>query len=698
MKKSRGIAGLLGTILMIALLAYTVSFGWGGSHSGAMKNIKLGLDLAGGVSITYQTKEKNPSDEDMRDTVYKLQKRVETYSTEASVYQEGDRRISISIPGVSDANEILEELGQPGTLEFQTSDGETVLTGSDIKTAEAKSGQDQTTGANEYMVELQLNKEGSKKFAEATKENIGNQISIIYDGETISSPRVNEAITGGTAYIDGMATFEEAENLAASIRIGGLSLELEELNSQVEGAQLGEEAISTSLYAGAVGLAVVILFMMIVYLLPGLASGLALLIYTGLVLMLLNAFDITLSLPGIAGIILSIGMAVDANVIIFARVKEEISAGKSVRNALKGGFHKALSAIVDGNVTTLIAAAVLWFRGSGTVRGFAQTLALGIVISMFTALVITRMIVYSFYAVGIRDEKFYAKKWKERKPVNFLSKKALCFAISLAVIVVGFGVMGYHQIKGNGMLNYSLEFQGGTSTNVAFHEDYSISEIESEIVPVIEEATGDSEVQTQKVKESNQIIIRTKASSLQQREALNQALADKFEIKDSEITYSSISSTISAEMRQDAVIAVVISTICMLLYIWLRFKDIRFATSAVAALVHDVLVVLAFYAVSRITVGSTFIACMLTIVGYSINATIGQRVRPASDGGYHLWRVLFGVHYRCALVCDEDQSRKEERGCKNGNREKEIERIKGCGRMDHQDLAASFCFSVEEYR
>ena len=247
MKKSRGIAGLLGTILMIALLAYTVSFGWGGSHSGAMKNIKLGLDLAGGVSITYQTKEKNPSDEDMRDTVYKLQKRVETYSTEASVYQEGDRRISISIPGVSDANEILEELGQPGTLEFQTSDGETVLTGSDIETAEAKSGQDQTTGANEYMVELQLNKEGSKKFAEATKENIGNQISIIYDGETISSPRVNEAITGGTAYIDGMATFEEAENLAASIRIGGLSLELEELNSQVEGAQLGEEAISTKI-------------------------------------------------------------------------------------------------------------------------------------------------------------------------------------------------------------------------------------------------------------------------------------------------------------------------------------------------------------------------------------------------------------------------------------------------------------------
>lgn len=622
MKKSRGIAGLIVTVLMIGLLVYTTAVGWGGSHSGAMENIKLGLDLAGGVSITYQTKEKNPSAEEMSDTIYKLQKRVEAYSTEANVYQEGNNRISISIPGVSDANEILEELGQPGSLEFQTADGETVLTGSDIETAKAMSGQDKTTGATEYMVELQLNKQGQEKFTEATKENVGKEISIIYDGEVISSPTVNEAITVNTAYIDGMASYEEAEELASAIRIGGLSLELEELNSQVQGAQLGEEAISTSLVAGAVGLAVVILFMIIVYLLPGLAAGLALLIYTGLVLVLLNAFDITLSLPGIAGIILSIGMAVDANVIIFARVREEIASGKSVRNALKGGFHKALSAIIDGNVTTLIAAAVLWFRGSGTVKGFAQTLALGIVVSMFTALVITRMIINSFYAVGIQNEKFYAKKIKERKSVDFLGKRKICFAVSLLVILVGFAVMGYNQVKDNGMLSYSLEFRGGTATTVDFQKDYSISEIESQIVPVVEKASGDSEVQTQKVKGSNEIVIRTKALDLDQREALNQALADEFQVTDSDITYSNISSTISAEMRQDAVVAVIISTVCMLLYIWFRFKDIRFATSAVAALLHDVLVVLVFYAVSRITVGSTFIACMLTIVGYSINATI----------------------------------------------------------------------------
>lgn len=622
MKRSRGIAGLAAAVLIIVLLTYTAVCGWGSSHSGAMRNIRLGLDLAGGVSITYQAKEAHPSSEEMKDTVYKLQKRVEAYSTEASVYQEGDNRISISIPGVSDANEILKELGQPGSLEFQTADGETVLTGSDIKTAKAASGQNRTTGSSEYTVELQLNEKGKEKFAEATRENVGKQISIIYDGEVISSPKVSEAITGGTAYIDGMESYEKAEELASAIRIGGLSLELTELNSQVQGAQLGEEAISTSLLAGGIGLAAVILFMIAVYLLPGLASGLALLIYTGLVLVLLNAFDITLSLPGIAGIILSIGMAVDANVIIFARVKEEIAAGRSVRTALKNGFHKALSAIIDGNITTLIAAAVLWFLGSGTVRGFAQTLALGIVVSMFTALVITRMLIQSFYAAGIQNEKFYARKMKERKPVDFLGKRTLFFAVSLAVILGGFAVMGYHHVKGSGMLAYSLEFQGGTSTTVDFHKDYSISEIDKSIIPVIREAAGDSEVQAQKVKDSTQIVIRTKALDLKQREALNQALEEQFQVKESDITYSSISSTISEEMRRDAAAAVLISTICMLLYIWFRFRDIRFAASAVTALVHDVLVVLAFYAVSRITVGSTFIACMLTIVGYSINATI----------------------------------------------------------------------------
>ncbi|MGN0404648.1 MAG: protein translocase subunit SecD [Bariatricus sp.] len=622
MKKSKGIISLVLIAALMGLLGFTCVQGFGSSHSGAAKNINLGLDLAGGVSITYQAKDKNPTKEEMADTIYKLQKRVEQYSTEASVYQEGDDRISIEIPGVSDANTVLEELGKPGSLEFQDPNGEVVLSGSDVKSAQAQTQQNSTTKNNEYVVALELTEEGTEKFAKATEENLGKQIAIVYDGETISAPVVNAVIENGQAVIEGMADYEEADTLASTIRIGGLKLELEELRSNVVGAQLGEEAISTSLKAGAIGLALVFIFMCIAYLLPGFAAGLALLIYTGLVIVLLNAFDITLTLPGIAGIILGIGMAVDANVIIFARVREEIAAGVSVRSSLRNGFKKAMSAIVDGNVTTLIAAIVLGLKGSGSVKGFAQTLALGIVISMFTALIITRVIVFSFYAIGIRDEKFYARKKKETKVFNFLGKKNLCFVISLAVIAVGLITMGVQSAGGNGALNYSLEFKGGTATNVTFNEDYDIKEIDSLIVPVVEEVTGDKNVQTQKVKDSTQVIIKTTTLDLEQREALNQALVDEFGVDESLITAENISSTVSREMRTDAIIAVIIATICMLIYIWFRFKDIRFATSAVIALLHDVLVVLAFYAVARVSVGNTFIACMLTIVGYSINATI----------------------------------------------------------------------------
>ena len=621
MKKNKGILSLILTVVLVVLLGFTVLVGFGKTGTGAMKNIKLGLDLAGGVSITYQVNDDNPTEKDMSDTIYKLQKRVEQYSTEASVYQEGDDRINIEIPGVTDANAILDELGKPGSLEFRTEDGETVITGSDVKTATAKAGEDDM-GNKEYSVELSLNKEGTKKFADATEANVGKTISIIYDGEAISSPRVQTAITGGQAYITGNFSYDEAENLASTIRIGGLKLELEELRSNVVGAQLGEQAISTSLKAGAIGLAIVFIFMIFVYYLPGLASSLALVIYTELVLLILNAFNVTLTLPGIAGIILSIGMAVDANVIIFARVREEMSRGKSVKNALKTGFQKAMSAIVDGNITTLIAAAVLWFKGSGTVKGFAQTLAIGIIVSMFTALVITRMIVYAFYAVGLRKEKLYYRAKKERKTINFLGKKKWFFTVSTAVIAAGLIFMGVNSSKGNGAFAYSLEFEGGTSTNVTFNEDYTIEEIDKEIVPVVEKVTGDHNVQTQKVAGTNQVIIKTVTLELDQREKLNQAMADNFGVDESKITAENISSTVSNEMRQDAVVAVIVATIFMLLYIWFRFKDIRFATSAVTALLHDVLVVLAFYAVARISVGNTFIACMLTIVGYSINATI----------------------------------------------------------------------------
>lgn len=620
MKKSRGVWSLIATTLLIVLLGFTTIVGFGKGKIGSAKNITLGLDLAGGVSITYQAKDKNPTSEQMSDTIYKLQKRVEQYSTEATVYQEGDDRINIEIPGVTDANKILDELGKPGSLVFQDSEGNVVLEGRDVKTASAKTTQDEMNN-KEYIVELILTKDGTDKFAKATAENLGKQIAIVYDGKTISNPVVQSEIDGGQAYIDGMASYEEAENLASTIRIGGLQLELEELRSNVVGAQLGEEAISTSLLAGAIGLAIVLVFMCIVYLLPGFASSIALIIYTGLTLVLLNAFNITLTLPGIAGIVLSIGMAVDANVIIFARVREELAAGRAVKSALRIGFQKALSAIIDGNITTLIAALVLGLKGTGSVKGFAQTLALGVVVSMFTALFITRIIIFSLYAIGFRDVKFYGAK-KTTKVRNFLGKKAVCFAISGVIILGGLGIMGYHAAKGQGAFKYSLEFMGGTSTNVTFNEDYSIKEIDSKVVPVVEKITKDANVQTQKVDGSNAVIIKTRSLDLEEREAFNKAMVDNFDVDESLITSENISSTVSSEMRSDAVVALLIATACMLLYIWFRFKDVRFATSAVIALLNDVLFVVVFYGVARISVGNTFIACILTMVGYSINSTI----------------------------------------------------------------------------
>ena len=620
MKKSTGIISLVLTVAVTAGLLALAAVGVGENKTGAAKNIPLGLDLAGGVSITYQAKGETPSAEEMNDTIYKLQKRVEGYSTEAQVYPQGDDRINIEIPGVTDANAILEELGKPGSLSFQDMSGNELLSGTDIKTAEARAYKDNLNNTD-YEVALTLTDEGAEKFAEATAANIGSRIAIVYDGETISAPTVQTAITNGNAAITNMESYESAEQLASTIRIGSLKVELEEIQSKVVGAQLGADAIRTSLLAGIIGFALVVIFMIIMYRLPGVAAGIALTSYVGITLGLLNAFEITLTLPGIAGIILGIGMAVDANVIIFARIREEIGAGKSVKGAIKTGFQKALSAILDGNITTLIAAIILSLKGSGSVKGFAHTLALSIVVSMFTALVITRLVMNAFYALGLQDAKLYGIQ-KERKTINFLSKKNICFVISAVLILGGLAVMGVNGSKGKGALNYSLEFQGGTSITIPMNEALSIQEIDETVKPVVSEVIESNEIQAQKVDGSNDVIVKTRALDLETREALCQALVEKFGVDENQIAIENIGAAISSEMRSDAITAVLLAALFMLLYIWFRFKDIRFATSAVAALLHDVLVVLAFYAVARLSVGSNFIACMLTIVGYSINATI----------------------------------------------------------------------------
>ncbi len=652
MKNNKG-KNLIGLILILIIIAACGFVSWKGvdeSGQGSAKNIKLGLDLAGGVSITYEAAEENPSTEDMNDTVYKLQKRVESYSTEAEVYQEGTNRINVEIPGVYDAEKILEELGNPGTVQFYEVTDASAADMSDEEKAEAKKAaeaaglsenstfnlvmdgndlidaqvmtQKDSYGNAQYVVELTMNTEGTEKFKEATARNIGKPIYIIYDNEVISYPKVNTTIENGQAVIEGSFTYESANSLATYIRLGALKLNLNEIRSNVVGAKLGEEALATSLKAGAIGLAIIIVFMIVMYMIPGVAAGLALLLYVAAMLCLLNGLDVTLTLPGIAGIILSIGMAVDANVIIFARIREEIAAGQNVRNGIQTGFKKARSAILDGNITTLIAAAVLYIKGSGTIKGFSITLALGIVLSMFTALVITHFIVNRLYGLGFTSEKYYGKQ-KEKKPFQFVQKAKIFYIISAAVIIAGFVGMGLNSSKGKGAMNYSLDFTGGTSMTVPFNENIDITgEKGAELLKSITETIGTGDVQLQNVQGSNDIVVKTQVLDKETRAALKDTFVEKYGVDERAIEEQSISAVVSDEMQKDAVIAVVIAGICMLIYIWFRFKDIKFGASAVLALLHDILCVLTVYALVRIPVGNTFIACMLTIVGYSINATI----------------------------------------------------------------------------
>ena len=611
-KKFKATLQLLGVLILTA--AFCV-LGYMNAN-----NIRLGLDLNGGVSITYQTVDENPTAEQMSDTVYKLQLKAQSYSDEAQVYQEGKNRINIDIPGATDANAILEELGEPGTLEFADENGNVLLTGDDVKTASA--GMTNQNNNKEYVIELNFNEAGAKKFEEATKNNVGKRIFIIYNNEVISSPNVKEAISGGQASISPIESYEEANKIASTIRIGALPVKLTELRSNVIGATLGVEAIASSIKAAAIGILLVILFMLLVYRLPGLASSVALVMYVGLEMVLLQAFEVTLTLPGIAGVILSIGMAVDANVIIFTRIKEELGQGNSVEKSIKAGFEKALSAILDGNITTLIAAAVLYLRGSGTVRSFATTLAIGIVVSLLTALFVTRALLNAFLAMGAEKPALYGVK-KDTKIIDFIKFRKIAYIVSFIVIVSGFVMLGMNKKNTGYIFNYDLDFKGGSSTTITFDKDLSMEEVDKQVIPLFKEATGgDASAQAAKVAGTNEVIIKTRTMSTEERTKLYNSIQEKFSIAEDKIVTENISGAVSKEMKTDAVWALMIAIFCMLIYIWIRFRDIKFASSSVLALAHDVLVTVTFYAAFRWAVGSNFIACILTIVGYSINATI----------------------------------------------------------------------------
>lgn len=635
--KKKGLLHLFIIIAIIGLCSYITLVGITSAHKGSAKNIKLGLDLAGGVSITYEATKDNPTATEMKDTIQMMQQRAEVYSTESSVVQVGDNRIEIDIPGVADADEVLKSLGKEGSLDFVAEDDmkldkkgnpqytKTVCTGKHIKKAEAGTQQNEVTKNKEYVVELSFNAKGTKLFADATKAAYPTKkkIYIVYDGKVLSDPNVQAEITDGKAVISGsFDTYDKAEELASMIRIGALPVELKEIQSQVVGAQLGQDAIQTSLLAGAIGFALVVIFMLVFYRLPGLAASIALVFYLVLMLVALNGLNITLTLPGVAGIILNIGMAVDANVIIFTRIKEELAKGKSVQTSIKLGFEKALSAIVDGNVTTLIAAFVLYIKGSGTIRGFATTLAMGIILSMFTALYITKYILQAMYSLGVDDVKYFGVE-KPRRQIKFVQNRVKFFVIS-GVLIAGCVVcLIVNKATSGNILNYGLDFLGGTTYDIPFGKDTKIdSSLKKEVESIFAKNSNSNDIVISEVSGSNELNVKTVELTEKQRANVTNELSKKYSIKEKNIQIQSISASVSGEMKRDAVLAVIIAAICMLIYIWFRFKDIVFAGSAVLALLHDVIVVLLVYAAAKISVGNTFIACMLTIVGYSINATI----------------------------------------------------------------------------
>lgn len=401
-------------MLLIAIGLSVLSYrGIGAEGKLSVAQIEQGLDLSGGVDIVYEADQEFVTESEMSAAISLLQGRLDWNGwTEAEVAKEGGKRIRVQIPGVENAEEAIEQIGQTAQLSFVDSKGNVLLTGDMVKTAEKQVGAVDESSASVPYVALEFNEEGTKLFAEATAANIGKVIHIVMDDEIISSPVVQTAITDGHAMITGHFGGEEAEELASLIRAGSLPFDLNVIQMKNVGARLGADALSTGILAGAVGIALVLVFMLGKYKLLGFAADWALVIYIGLELIILSLFHVTLTLPGIAGLLLSIGMAVDANIVIFERIKEELVIGNTLRVSIRNGFKRATPAILDGNVTTLIAAVVLFFLGSGTVKGFATTLMIGIIISMFTALFVTRLIVNGLMQAGIHNPKYYGLRLK----------------------------------------------------------------------------------------------------------------------------------------------------------------------------------------------------------------------------------------------------------------------------------------------
>lgn len=621
----------LAVLVIIALVFgwFVTLFGIGGVDS-VKDALKYGLDINGGVYVVMEAQTDLTGDELaelMDQTRAVLDNRVNQMGVaESSVTIEGDKRLRVEIPGVDNAEEAIEAIGRTAKLTFILADGTIVVDGSNVKDAQIA-----TDGSN-YKILLEFDSEGAGLFEEGTRKALSgevtssidgvlsNQIAIVLDNEIITHPEVKNVISGGSCEITGGYTKEEASTTAALIRGGALPVELVEIQSSVQTATIGADALDKSIVAGAIGLGIVFVLMLVFYGMLGLIADIALLLYVVLFLWAMVGMGVVLTLPGIAALILSIGMAVDANVIIFARIKEEIAAGKSIRVAVDAGFKNALTTVLDAQITTLIAAVVLFEVGTTSVKGFALTLMIGIVFSIFTAVVVTQL----FISLLASSKKFAKNKYfgvnedgtpKQllNKTFSFIKHRKVFYLISVVIIVIGLVFMMI------GGMNYGIDFTGGTNIQVEMGKQVDISEVEDtlkdyELDPTIIYA-GEG---------NTQIVIKTiKSLENAERAEIIETLGAKYGITQEDVLASEqFGPSVGDELKANAVKAVIIAAIGMLIYIVFRFRSWKYGLSAVVGVAHDVLMVIAFYAIFGFTVNNPFIAAILTLVGYSINDTI----------------------------------------------------------------------------
>jgi len=627
--------------ILVILIIIVLLFGWWATLFGIgpvdpiKDKMKLGLDIKGGVYVVLEAKT-DAVGEDLQKIMEQTQAVIENRVNQMGLSEpvvtiEGDKRIRVELPGAEDANEAIEMIGKTAQLEFALADGSLVLNGSDIKNAGVTT--DQEHGG--YAISLEMTREGGAKFEEATRlavsgtivsayEGISNKaIIILLDGEVVSSPVPSEVISGGNAIITngsmGGFELEYASNTAALIRGGALPVGLEEITSSVQTAKIGINALEKSVVAGFIGLLLIVILMFVFYQIMGLAANLALLLYVVLILWIMATLGAVLTLPGIAGIILSLGMAVDANVVIFSRIREEIVNGKTIRVATQIGFKRAMSTIIDSQLTTLIAAVVLYQVGTSSVKGFALTLMIGIVVSIFTAVVVTQIILH----VLCESKKFGQKKYfgvkkdgtgifSAKREFHFIEHRKIYYMVSIGIIVIGLLVGG---IRG---LNYGIDFTGGTMMQFDMGKQVTQSEVRDVLdkYDLNEELifSGDG---------NEEILIRTtKALENAERMEIVGSLGEAFGITEEDIlAIEQFGPSVGKELQRNALLAILISALGMLVYISVRFEW-KFGISALAGVLHDVLMVLAFYAIFNITVNNPFIAGVLTVVGYSINDTI----------------------------------------------------------------------------